>query len=109
MACVVKIAPPVGVRTGMTTRWTVKDCAEIALVAKPLAVATAFTVAEAGRVKGVSYCCVVPVPGEGELPSVVKNIAAPVVASVIEMGCVVEIFPPLGVMIGVAAGCDGTN
>jgi hypothetical protein len=89
------------------TRWTVKLCADRALVAAPLNVAIDFTVAEAGSVKGMLYCCVVPWPGEGMLLSVVQNIAAPVVASLIEMGCVVEILPPFGVITGVCTWVAG--
>jgi hypothetical protein len=43
----------------------------VALVENPVAVAIAWTVVVVVTLKGTVYCCVVPCPGDGALPSVV--------------------------------------
>jgi hypothetical protein len=53
----------------------------IRLLENPVAIATALTVVVAVMLKGPAYCVVVPAPGEGVLPSVVKKIVVLDVAS----------------------------
>jgi hypothetical protein len=77
-----------------------------ALADKPEAVAIALIVSEAVTLMGPVYCVVEPPTlVAGVVPSVVKKIFAPAVASESETVCVPRYVPAAGLKVGVAVCC----